>query len=117
MNAVPAWLEALVALLLLASGLLSLVGALGLVRLKNFFQRMHPPAMATSFGSWCVALASIFYFSALDGRLSLHAWLIAILLAITAPVTTTLLARAALFRRRAAAAAATVSPLREPESE
>jgi multicomponent K+:H+ antiporter subunit G len=116
MSAMPAWLEALVALLLLASGLLSLVGAIGLVRLKDFFQRMHPPALATSLGSWCAALASIVCFSALDGRLSLRAWLIAILLSITAPVTTTLLARAALFRRRAAAAA-TVSPLREPESE
>ena len=115
MNTVPAGLEALVALLLLASGLLSLVGALGLVRLKDFFQRMHPPALATTFGSWCAALASALYFSAFDGGLSLHAWLIVILLAITAPVTTTLLARAALFRRRAAAA--TVTPLREPESE
>ena len=117
MNAVPACLEVLVALLLLASGLLSLAGALGLVRLKDFFQRMHPPALATTLGSWCAALASVVYFSAFDGRLSLHAWLIVILLAITAPVTTTLLARAALFRRRAAAVAATISPLREPESE
>lgn len=65
---------------------------------------MHAPALANSFGSWCVALAAILYFSALSARPVLHAVLIVILLAITTPVSTTLLARAALFRTRAAAA-------------
>ncbi len=103
-GALPLWAEIVVAVLLLASGALSLIGAIGLLRLKTFFQRMHPPALATTFGCWCMALASIVYFSALQSRWVLHAWLIAILLVITAPVTTTLLARAALFRKRAAEA-------------
>ena len=98
--------EIVVALLIVASGLFCLVGAFGLVRLKDFFQRMHPIALAYTLGTWCLTLASIVYFSALESRLALHAWLIIILLAITAPVTTTLLARAALFRRREAAQAA-----------
>jgi multicomponent K+:H+ antiporter subunit G len=93
-------LDGLVAALLLASGLLSPVAALGLLRLKNFFQRMHAPALAITFGSWCAALAAM-----LASRPALHTVLIVILLAVTAPVTTTLLARATLFRRRAAAAA------------
>ena len=96
------WIDALVALLLVASGLLSLTAALGLVRLPDFFQRMHPPALATTLGAWCVTLASIVHFSALEARLALQPWLIIMLLAITAPVTTTLLARAALFRKRQA---------------
>lgn len=95
--------EALVALLLLLSGVLALIGAIGLLRLKSFFQRMHAPAVTTSLCIWCVALASIIYFSARESRLELQAWLIIILLAITAPVTTSLLARAALFRQRVAA--------------
>jgi multicomponent K+:H+ antiporter subunit G len=94
------WVEVLVALLLLASGALALVGAVGLLRLKTFFQRMHAPAVSTSLCIWCVAVASIVYFSARDGRLELQAWLIMILLAVTAPITTSLLARAALFRKR-----------------
>ncbi|HEY4956461.1 MAG TPA: monovalent cation/H(+) antiporter subunit G [Caldimonas sp.] len=98
-------LDGLVAALLLASGLLSLVAALGLLRLKNFFQRMHAPALAITFGSWCAALAAMVYFFALASRPALHTVLIVILLAVTAPVTTTLLARATQFRRRAAAAA------------
>ena len=52
--------------------------------------------------AWCVALASIIYFSWLKDAAVLHAWLIPILLSITVPVTTLLLARAALFRKRMA---------------
>ena len=98
-------LDGLVAMLLLASGLLSLVAALGLLRLKSFFQRMHAPALAITLGSWCAALASIIYFVALESGPALHTMLIVVLIAVTAPVTTTLLARASLFRHRAAAAA------------
>ena len=100
MSTVPLWIEIVVSLLLLLSGVLSLAGALGLVRLKDFFQRMHPPALANTCGAWCVALASIIYFSMLQGRLTVHAWVAVVLLSITAPVTTLLLARAALFRQR-----------------
>jgi multicomponent K+:H+ antiporter subunit G len=96
------WVEAGVALLLVASGLFTLTGAIGLVRLKDYFQRMHPPALAYTFGAWCVTLASILYFSMLEQRLVLHPWVIIMLLSITVPVTTILLARAALFRRRQA---------------
>ncbi|BFT62611.1 Na+/H+ antiporter subunit G [Pseudomonas moorei] len=96
------WVEILVAILLVLSSLFALIGAIGLVRMKDYFQRMHPPALASTLGAWCVALASILYFSALKSAPVLHAWLIPILLAITVPVTTLLLARAALFRKRMA---------------
>ena len=98
----PLWVELTVAILLVLSGLFALIGAIGLLRLKEFFRRMHPPALASTLGAWCVALASIIYFSALKSSPVLHAWLIPILLAITMPVTTLLLARAALFRKRMA---------------
>ena len=92
--------DAIVAVLLLASGLAVLAAALGLLRLPDFFLRMHAPAIAYTLGSWSVTLATVIHFTAHDGVLSLHAWLIIILLSITAPVTTLLLARAAVFRRR-----------------
>jgi multicomponent K+:H+ antiporter subunit G len=95
-------LDAIVALLLVASGLLAFTAALGLVRLKDFFLRMHAPSLAITLGSWAVTLASVVYFSTSPAGLSLHVWLIIILLAITAPVTTVLLARAGLFRQRRA---------------
>ena len=100
--ALPFWVEVLTAVLLIVSSLFALTGALGLLRMKDFFQRMHPPALASTLGAWCVALASIVYFSALKEGPVLHAWLIPILLAITVPVTTLLLARTGLFRKRMA---------------
>lgn len=96
------WVEALVSLLLVSSGLLVLTGAVGLLRLREFFQRMHPVALGTTLGTWTACAASIAYFSALHERAVVHAWLIPISLAVTAPITTLLLARAALFRQRAA---------------
>jgi multicomponent K+:H+ antiporter subunit G len=93
-------LNGLVAVLLLVGGLLSLVAALGLLTLPDFFQRMHAPALATTLGTWCVALASLIHLSILSARPDLRGMVIIVLLALTAPITTTLLARAALFRQR-----------------
>lgn len=104
------WVEVIVALLLMLSGLFTLAAAVGIVRFQNFFQRMHPPALAFSFSSWCVTLATVLYFSARKEHLALHAWLIIILLSITVPVTTILLARTELFRRRTHGAPATDIP-------
>jgi multicomponent K+:H+ antiporter subunit G len=92
--------EAIVALLVVASGLLALIGAIGVLRMKDFFQRLHPTALATTLGTWCMALATIVYFSAVESRPALYAWAIPVLLSITVPVTSILLARAALFRLR-----------------
>ncbi|MFP5466045.1 MAG: Na+/H+ antiporter subunit G [Gammaproteobacteria bacterium] len=96
------WSEIVVALLLLASGVVALLAALGLWRLPDFFARMHAPALASTLGAWIVTLASIIHFSTHGAGLTLHVWLIIIVLSITAPVTTIILARAALFRRREA---------------
>ncbi|AZD85522.1 MULTISPECIES: Na+/H+ antiporter subunit G [Pseudomonas] len=105
MNAVSElswWIEIPVAILLVLSSAFALIGAIGMLRMKDYFQRMHPPALASTLGAWCVALASILYFSGMKSAPVLHAWLIPILLSITVPVTTLLLARAALFRKRMA---------------
>jgi len=107
----PPWAELLVSALLVLSGLFVVVAAAGFLWLRDFFLRMHPPALAYTFGSWSVALAGIVYFSWQAGRPRLHHWLLVILLSITVPVTTVLLARVALFRRRQAGEPGTPPPL------
>lgn len=92
--------EIIVAILLVGSGVIVLTAGLGLWLLPDFFARMHAPSLASTLAAWIVTLASIVHFSAHTGALSLHVWLIIIVLSITAPVTTIVLARAALFRRR-----------------
>lgn len=94
------WVEILVAVLLCISGVLALIASWGLLRLRDFFQRMHPPALVATVASWCVALAAIIYFSTMYNRLDLGHWPVIIILSISVPVTSMLLARAALRRMR-----------------
>ena len=96
------WSEVVVAALLLLSGGLVLLAAMGLWRLPDFFSRMHAPALASTLAAWSVTLATIVFFSVREGSLALHAWLIIIVLAITAPVSAMVLARVGLFRGRRA---------------
>ena len=97
-----AWTEAVVAVLLIASGLLALLGAIGIVRLRDFYMRLHAPAMAYSVGAWCASAASILHLWASGSGLTLQPLVLNVLLAVTAPITTVLLARAGLFRDREA---------------
>lgn len=101
MSGAPLWIEAATAVLVVASGVAALVASLGFVRAPAFFARMHPPALASSFGTWTAAAASILYLSALEGIPVLRAWVIPVVLAVTVPISTTLIARAAMFRKRA----------------
>ena len=111
MTEVPLWVEAIVAVLLVASGIFVVISAIGFLTLREFFARMHPPAIAYTFGSWTMTLASVVYFSAVEARPVVHFLLIPVLLALTVPVTTVLLSRTALFRRRGVGDAETPPPL------
>lgn len=102
MTPLPAWIEMPVAILVALSGVFVLVSAVGFLRLPGFVLRMHPPALAYTFATWCVAIAATLYFSVLEGHAVVHPLLIPVLLAITVPVTTVLLMRTALFRKRLA---------------
>jgi multicomponent K+:H+ antiporter subunit G len=94
-------IELATSLLVLAGALLAFVGSIGLVRLKSFYERVHPPTMATPLGTGLVLLGSMLYFSALEGRPVLHEILIGVFITLTTPVTYMLLVRAALHRDRA----------------
>jgi multicomponent K+:H+ antiporter subunit G len=115
MNAqIPFWAEVIVAALLVLSGVFVLLSAIGFAWFKDFFVRMHPPALAYTLGSWCVALGGVVYFSMVEARPALHPLLVIVMLCVTVPVTTILLARVALFRRRAAQVDDTPPPLTPP---
>ena len=96
----PWWAEALTALLVVAGAAFAAIGSFGLVRLPTFFRRIHAPTLGATLGVWCVTGATIVYFSVQGFHLFLHALLIALFVALTAPVTTIFLMRAALFRER-----------------
>jgi len=87
-------LEALISFLLVAGGAFALVGAIGLVRLPDFYMRLHAPTKATTLGVGGVLAASLLYFLG-SGRPVVHEALIALFLFVTAPVSALMLARAA----------------------
>lgn len=88
----------LTAVLLLGGAAITLVGALGLLRLRTFYERVHAPTLGTTLGTACVAVASIIYFSALGSRAVLHELLIVAFVTVTTPITLLVLVRAAVFR-------------------
>jgi multicomponent K+:H+ antiporter subunit G len=88
------------AMLVVAGAALTLVGALGLLRLKTFYERVHAPTMGSTLGSGCVLLGSIVLFSALESRPVLHEIAIGVFVTLTTPVTFMLLMRAAMQRDR-----------------
>ncbi|MEN3297273.1 MAG: multicomponent antiporter subunit [Burkholderiales bacterium] len=94
----PAWAALLVALLLFVGASIILIGALGLVRLRTFYQRIHGPALTITLGAGCVLLASMLYFTVAQARLVIHEVIIAAFLLMTAPVVSMLLMRAAVYR-------------------
>ena len=92
------------ALLILSGALVALVGSLGLLRLKSFYERVHPPTMGTTLGTGLILIGSMLYFSVLESRPVVHEILIGLFMTLSTPVTYMLLVRAALHRDSAAGA-------------
>jgi multicomponent K+:H+ antiporter subunit G len=93
-------IELVVSLLVLGGALLVFLGSLGLLTLKTFYERTHPPTMGATLGTGLVIIASMVFFTAQESRPVLHELLIAAFMTITTPVTYMLLVRAALLRDR-----------------
>lgn len=96
--ALPAWAALAAALLLVLGATVVLIGALGLLRLPTFYQRIHGPAIAITLGAGSLLLASMVYFTASQSRLVVHELIIAVFLLATAPVVSMLVMRAAVYR-------------------
>lgn len=89
------WIEWLAAALILMAAFFLLVGAIGLVRLPDFYMRLHAPTKASTLGVGGVLLASLLL-SAQQGRPGIAELLITLFVFVTAPVSANLLAQAAL---------------------
>ena len=82
--------------LLIAGTLLIVIGALGLVRLSDFFRRLHAPTLASTLGVGCILLGSVGYHLLLGEDPQPRELLITAFLFITAPISAHLIAKAAL---------------------
>lgn len=97
----PLVLAVPVALLVVLGATLTLIGAMGVLRLRSFYERLHAPTLATSWGTGAIAIASALLFSFIDGRAVVHDLAIGAFITLTMPVTLMMLGRAALERDRA----------------
>ncbi|CAB3798537.1 hypothetical protein LMG28688_04743 [Paraburkholderia caffeinitolerans] len=91
--------EVIVSALLLIGSLFTLIGAIGLARLPDFFMRLHGPTKSTTLGVGGIVLASVIYFSTHNNFASLHELLIPAFLFLTAPISAHMLAKAGIQQR------------------
>jgi multicomponent K+:H+ antiporter subunit G len=80
--------------LLIAGGLITLLGACGLVRLRDFYSRMHPTTMGTTLGTTCILISSLLVAA------TVHEIVIVLFLLVTSPVSAITLMQAAISRTR-----------------
>jgi multicomponent K+:H+ antiporter subunit G len=92
-------LDWIVAVLVLVGAGFALIGSLGLLRMPDFFTRLHGPSKATTLGIGSLLVASALFMSFRGPGLSLHEFMISLFIAITTPVGSHLLAKAARHRR------------------
>ncbi len=91
------WLAAIALVLLLAAScFFILVGSIGLLKLSDFFKRLHAPTKASTLGVGCVLLASVGYHALAGTDPQPRELLITAFLFITAPISAHLMAKAAL---------------------
>ncbi len=96
----PLWVAWTVTGLAVAGSGLSLIGTIGMVQLRTFYDRVHAPTLGATLGMALVLAASVVYFTTIERRFMPREILIGLFLTVTTPVTLILLARAALFRDR-----------------
>ena len=90
-----AWVDGIVAVLMVGGAAFALVGSYGLAKLSDFYKRLHGPTKATTLGVGGVLLASCVFFMT-AGQGGTEQILVALFLFITAPVSAHLLVKAVL---------------------
>ncbi len=80
---IPFWAALPVALLVLAGAALGLVGSIGLLRLRGFYERLHAPTLATTLGIGSILIASMLFFTVQQSRPVLHEVLITVVIIVT----------------------------------
>ncbi|WP_455479383.1 monovalent cation/H(+) antiporter subunit G [Bartonella sp. B23] len=83
--------------LILGSGL-TLIGTIGLVRLSNFYKRLHMLSLSTSWGAGNILISSFLYSTFVDHHFVFHEILLMIFLLVTIPVASMLVSQAAAYR-------------------
>src|SRR5690606_30230042 len=93
------WLELIASVLLLVGGVFIVIGALGMVKVPDFYTRLHAPTKATTLGIGCILVASMGLHALRGDGVSIQELVISVFLFITAPVSANMIAKAAFLGR------------------
>ncbi|SDH46335.1 multisubunit sodium/proton antiporter, MrpG subunit [Alteribacillus persepolensis] len=85
----------MISIIVLLGALLSLVSAIGLVRLPDIYTRSHAATKSATLSVLCILFGLFLYFALVDGYVSARILLGIVFVFITAPVGGHLIARAA----------------------
>ncbi|MGO2012513.1 MAG: Na+/H+ antiporter subunit G [Pseudoalteromonas sp.] len=91
--------EWVVSIFLLIGGTFILIGSIGLIKMPDFFMRLHGPTKATTLGMASVLIAAMVYFSNSQDGVSVKEVLISIFLLITAPISGYMLIKSAIHHK------------------
>jgi multicomponent K+:H+ antiporter subunit G len=91
--------ELIVSILLLIGGVFIFVGSVGLLKLPDFYMRLHAPTKATTLGLGSLLIGSLLLFTVREASFSVHELLITLFLFITAPVSALMMAKTAMHQK------------------
>ena len=92
-------IELIISILLLIGGAFVLVGSIGLVKMPDFFMRLHGPTKATTLGMASLLTASMIFFSTTQTGLSVKEILISLFLLLTAPISGYMMIKSAIHHK------------------
>lgn len=91
--------EWIISTLLLIGGFFVLVGSIGLVKMPDFFMRLHGPTKATTLGMASLLTAAMVFFSTTQAGLSVKEILISLFLLLTAPISGYMMIKSAIHHK------------------
>jgi len=104
-------LETIIAILAVAGAFFVLIGSIAMLKLPDFYTRLHGPTKATTLGLGALVLMSVLFFNGVVQQLSLQQLLIALFLFISAPITAHMLIKVAMHQKIKAVARTANMPL------
>ncbi|MFN6969809.1 MAG: Na+/H+ antiporter subunit G [Rheinheimera sp.] len=92
-------IETIVAILAVIGAIFVLIGSIAMLKLPDFYTRLHGPTKATTLGLGALVLMSVLFFNGVMEQLSLQQLLIALFLFISAPITAHMLIKVAMHQK------------------
>ncbi len=92
-------IEWIISIFLLIGGSFILVGSIGLVKMPDFFMRLHGPTKATTLGMASLLTAAMVFFSSTQAGLSIKEILISLFLLLTAPISGYMMIKSAIHHK------------------